>query len=176
MQLKEAFVSPLYKGETGVNLKYADRWPSHLTRIRIGKYMENHYLHSDQQHDFRKGRSCLSKLLAHSGWVLHILIEGKNINVIFLDFVIAFDKVEYGILLHSIKDLGIAWKLAVWLHDFLTGRWRFVTVDGSRSEEAEVISGLPQGSVLGSLLLLIHMRDISKGVNYSSHPLLTPPR
>ena len=89
-------------------------------------------------------------------------------DVVFLDFAKAFDKVDHGILLHKVKALGITGKLGVWIHAFLTGRLQAITVDGHRSEKAMVISGVPQGSVLGPLLFLIHMGDIGKRVGGSS--------
>ena len=73
-----------------------------------------------------------------------------------------------GIFLHKIKALGITGKLEVWIQEFLTDRLQSVSVDGHRSEEAEVISGVPQGSVLGPLLFLIYMGDIGEGIKYSS--------
>ncbi|KAG0713115.1 RNA-directed DNA polymerase from mobile element jockey [Chionoecetes opilio] len=121
----------------------------------------------ENQHGFRKGRSCLSKLLAHYNWFLETLAAGNNVDVVFLDFAKAFDKVDHGILLHKIKALGLRGKLRIWLHDFLTERVQSVVVDGQSSKEDTVMSGVPQGSVLGPLLFLIHMRDIGEEVSDS---------
>ena len=147
---------------------------SHLIKIfekyarnKIVAYMEDHHLLKDSQHGFRRGRSCHSKLLAHHDWILLNLAKGRNIDVVFLDFAKTFDKVDHGILLHKIKALGITGKMGVWIHAFLTGRLQAVTVDGWKSQEAEVISGVPQGSVLGSFLFLIHMGDIGERVRGS---------
>lgn len=96
-------------------------------RGQFTKLMEDLHLHSDSQCDFRKGRSCLSKQLAHHDWILHSLAEGKNIDVLFLDFAKAFDKVDHGIQLHKIKARSILGKLDVWIHDFQTVRWQVVT-------------------------------------------------
>lgn len=136
-------------------------------RDKIIVYMEKNSLHSNNQHGFRKGRSCLSKLLEHFDWLLENLAAGKNVDVVFLDFSKAFDKVDHGILLHKLKTLGIKGKLGIWLYHFLTERVQVVTVDGHQSSEASVISGVPQGSVLGPLLFLIHMGDIDEGVRSS---------
>ncbi|XP_076049501.1 uncharacterized protein LOC143030226 [Oratosquilla oratoria] len=56
----------------------------------------------------------------------------------------------------------------MWIHAFLTGRLQTVSVGGSQSQKAQVISGVPQGSVLGPLLFLIYMGDINEGVNGSN--------
>ena len=174
--LKTANVCPIYKGgDRSLPKNYRPvALTSHLTKVfekcarnKIVEHMETHHLFSDKQHGFRKGRSCLSKLLAHHDWVLNNLAEGKNVDVVFLDFAKAFDKVDHGILLHKVKTLGITGKLGVWIHAFLTKRLQAVTVDGHRSEKMPVTSGVPQGSVLGPLLFLIHMGGIGDEVEGS---------
>ncbi|KAG0710230.1 RNA-directed DNA polymerase from mobile element jockey [Chionoecetes opilio] len=65
------------------------------------------------------------------------------------------------------RPLAITGKMGVWIHAFLAGRLQAVTVDGHISEEAEVIGGMPQGSVLGPLLFLIHKGDIGERVRGS---------
>ncbi|XP_076053570.1 uncharacterized protein LOC143032588 [Oratosquilla oratoria] len=79
-----------------------------------------------------KGRSCLSNLLTHYDWLLRNLSGGKNVDIVFLDFAKAFDKVDHGVL-HKAKDLGISGKLGIWLHSFLTDRTQTVAVDGLKS-------------------------------------------
>ena len=90
---------------------------------RIVGYLQDHNLFSDMQHGFRKGRSCFSKILAHHDWVLYNLTEGKNMDVVFLDFAKAFGKVDYGILLHKVRAFSIIGKVSVWIHAFLTGHF-----------------------------------------------------
>jgi hypothetical protein len=84
--------------------------------------------------------------------------------VVYLDFAKAFDKVDFGIVLNKLKELGIKGKLGKWIHCFLTGITQKVVVDGISSSVKEVISGVPQGSVLGPLLFLIMIGDIDKSV------------
>ncbi|XP_076057215.1 uncharacterized protein LOC143034751 [Oratosquilla oratoria] len=91
-------------------------------RDKLFTHLEVKNLIKENQHGFRKDRSCLSNLLAHYDWLLRNLSEGKNVDVVFLDFAKAFDKVDHGALLHKAKDLGISGKLGVWLHNFLTDR------------------------------------------------------
>ena len=175
--LKEAKICPIHKGgDRSLAKNYRPvALTSHLIKIfekcarnKIMEYLETHNLYSENQHGFRKGRSCLSKLLEHYDWVLHNLAEGRNVDVVFLDFAKAFDKVDHGILLRKVNELGITGKLGRWLHSFLTGRVQTVVVDGLKSEEADVVSGVPQGSVLGPLLFLIHMGDIGQRMEDST--------
>ena len=83
---------------------------------------------------------------------------GKSINVdvIYLDFAKEFDKVNHGILLNKLKKIGIDGKTHVWIHNFLLNRQQCV-VNNRTSREAQVRSGVPQGSVLRPLLFVIHI-------------------
>ena len=114
-----------------------------------------------KQHGFCSGRSCLSQLLEHHNKILEELEKSNNVDVIYLDFAKAFDKVDQVILLNKLKNNGINGKIGVWIHNFLSNRQQCVAVNGTTSSEAQVRSGIPQGSVLGSLLFLIHTSDIN---------------
>ena len=121
------------------------------------------------QHGFRGGRSCLSALLSVFDDVMQLLSSGNNtVDMVYLDFAKAFDKVDHGVLLHKIKMLGITGKFGVWLYHFLTGRTQFVRLQGGVSFDSPVISGVPQGTVLGPLLFIILMCDINSGITFSS--------
>ena len=82
------------------------------------------------------------------------------IDMIYLDFSKAFDKVDFGILLHKLKSMGITGKLGKWFYHFLVNRTQFVRLPGGSRSDCQVISGVPQGTVLGLLLFLILMSDI----------------
>ena len=70
------------------------------------------------QHGFREGRSCLSALLNVFDDIMHLMSGGNTVDMVYLDFAKAFDKVDHGVLLHKIKSLGITGKLGVWLYHF----------------------------------------------------------
>ena len=89
--------------------------------------------------------------------------EGSDVDVIYLDFSKAFDKVDIGILLCKLRALGIREPLFGWIQDFLTGRRQRVTVNGHLSRWSPVVSGVPQGTLLGPILFLAHITDIGVG-------------
>ena len=88
------------------------------------------------QHGFRTGHSCISQLLVHYETIIEKLQHSADVDVVYLDFAKAFDKVDHGILLHKARQMGIAGKLGTWLHSFLTGRTQCVAADGAVSQSS----------------------------------------
>ena len=85
---------------------------------------EDNNLFNPGQHDFRLGRSCLSQLIAHYDHITRLLESGQQINVdvIYIDFAKAFDKVDYLVTMKKLKGMDISGNLRRWLHAFLTNR------------------------------------------------------
>jgi len=76
---------------------------------------------NEGQHAPRQGRCCLSQLLTHEK-IIQAIKNGRNVDIIYLDFAKAFHKVDHGILFHKVKALGIGSKLGEQLHSFLSNR------------------------------------------------------
>ena len=177
LSLKNSSITPIYKGGSRHLAKnYRPiALTSHLIKIfekvirkQITDFLERLNLMNPNQHGFRAGHSCLSQLLQHFDYITKLLEEGENIDVIYLDFAKAFDKVDFAITLKKLLKMGVIGKVYRWIRSFITGRNQVVYVDGQKSEAVPVQSGVPQGSVVGPLLFIIMLHDIDNTVS-SAH-------
>ena len=91
--------------------------------------------------------------------------SGKQLDVVILDFSKAFDTVPHSRLLGKLRHYGIKGNLLRWIEEFLVGRTRSVLVDGIKSPEETVLSGDPQGTVLGPLMFLLCINDMPSQVH-----------
>ena len=132
----------------------------HIIYSEIMTHLEIHNILSDMQFGFRKRRSAELQLLQAIHDLAFDLNRKSQTDVTLLDFSKAFDRVSHRHLITKLEYYGIRNNILNWVASFLSGCTQQVVCGGCYSSPTKVLSGVPQGSVLGPLLFLIYVNDI----------------
>jgi len=131
-----------------------------FVRDHLMEHFLNNKFFTNRQFGFLKGRSTVTQLLnILDNWTLK-LEQGGKIDVIYTDFEKAFDKVPHKRLLSKLRSYQVDENIIKWIEAFLICRKQRVAINGIYSLWTEVLSGIPQGSILGPLLFIIYINDI----------------
>lgn len=132
-----------------------------ILKGQLVDFINSNKIIPDNQFGFRSGASVITNLLSSNcDW--QKAIDCRNsVDVVFIDIAKAFDTLPFSLLLKKLSLLGISGRLLSLLESFLTGRLFAVKLNDTFSNFRPVLSGVPQGSVLGPILFSLYLSDIN---------------
>ena len=119
---------------------------------------------SSLQSGFIPGDSTVNQLTYLYHTFCEALDAGKEVRAVFCDISKAFDRVWHKGLIHKLEAAGVAGETLTWFRNYLSDRRQRVVLPGASSDLAYIRAGVPQGSILGSLLFLVYINDIVEDI------------
>ena len=168
---RKANITPIFK--SGSKMSAGNYRPVSLTcivckimesiiRDDIVNHLNRNMLIRTSQHGFMFSKSCQTNLIEYLDTLTKLVEAGHSVDIIYLDFAKAFDKVPHQRLLLKLQSHGVTGKLLAWISAWLTGRVQRVVLNGEASEWAPVTSAVHQGSVLRPICFAVFINNLNE--------------
>ena len=127
---------------------------------QLTEYLDSNRLLYELQSGFRSSFSTDSCLIHLSDFIRKQQDKGHYTGMVILDLQKALDTVNHKILLEKLRAMGVGEIAVQWFNSYLSGRQQLVNIADTNLDFRNVLCGVPQGSILGPLLFLVHVNDM----------------
>ena len=138
-----------------------------VVHSQLHEYLNSNNLLSNNQFGFRSKRLTATALSSFADEVLLNMVKGHICSAVFLDLTKAFDTVDHGILMSKLSSVGVSTSALEWFTSYLSNRKQRTSCENELSEALPVTFGVPQRSILGSLLLLVYVNELPTVIEHS---------
>ena len=134
-------------------------------------HIERNHLLESNQGGFRKNHSTMDTIAKFTNYLFYGINNKETTVACFIDLAKAFDTVNHKILIKKLEHLGITGNLNKFFENYLTNRKQRTTIDSKTSDYRNITCGVPQGSILGPMLFLIYVNDLSNVIENCKYQL-----